>query len=130
MFNLNDKQNRPIQIVLSLDDLEEVIRTVLSEVSIENNRENKENIIFLLILNECHRLDSKVEITKDKRRKPSAICKMRLVLAAISFLCGITITLTNIFIVPPIGEIFNSAMSVVCELLIICGAILDAKARN
>ena len=32
MFNLNDKQNRPIQIVLSPDDLEEAIRTVVSEL--------------------------------------------------------------------------------------------------
>lgn len=32
MFNLNDKQNRQIQIVLSPDDLEEAIRTVVSEL--------------------------------------------------------------------------------------------------
>ena len=32
MINLNDKQNRPIQIVLSQDDLEEAIRTVVSEL--------------------------------------------------------------------------------------------------
>ena len=32
MLNFNDKTNRPIQIVLSPDDLEEAIRTVASEL--------------------------------------------------------------------------------------------------
>lgn len=45
MINLNDKQNRPIQIVLSPDDLEEAIRTVVSELLTQREVESADRRI-------------------------------------------------------------------------------------
>ena len=33
-----------------------------------------------------------------------------------------------LFLIPPLGEIANSAISIVSELLVLCGAILGVKA--
>ena len=45
MFNLNDKKNRPIQIVLSPDDLEEAIRTVESDLLTQREIESTDRRI-------------------------------------------------------------------------------------
>lgn len=48
-------------------------------------------------------------------------------LAIASFSVGSVIALICLFCVPPIGEISNSAISIVSELLILCGALLGIK---
>lgn len=44
-----------------------------------------------------------------------------------SFASGVIIACVCLFIVPPYGEITNSAISIVSELLCLCGALLGAK---
>ena len=48
-------------------------------------------------------------------------------LAVASFSVGTIIACVCLFIVPPLGEITNSAISIVSEFLILCGALLGAK---
>ena len=45
-----------------------------------------------------------------------------------SFSAGVAIAAVCLFFVPPPGEITNSAISIVSELLVLCGAILGVKA--
>lgn len=45
-------------------------------------------------------------------------------LALLSFGCGVIIAAICLFIVEPLGEIAASAISIVSELLILCGALL------
>lgn len=49
-------------------------------------------------------------------------------IAIASFACGVGIAVTCLFVVPPHGHIENSAISIVSELLVLCGAILGVKA--
>ena len=49
-------------------------------------------------------------------------------IAIASFSAGVAIAAVCLFIVPPPGEITNSAISIVSELLVLCGAILGVKA--
>ena len=49
-------------------------------------------------------------------------------IAVASFASGVTIAAVCIFFIPPLGEIANSAISIVSELLVLCGAILGVKA--
>ena len=44
------------------------------------------------------------------------------------FVSGIVIAAVCLFFVPPLGEIASSAISIVSELLVLCGAILGVKA--
>lgn len=44
-----------------------------------------------------------------------------------SFTSGVVIACACLFAVPPYGEISNSAISIVSELLILSGALLGAK---
>ncbi|MBR5905031.1 MAG: hypothetical protein IKZ51_01065 [Bacteroidales bacterium] len=48
-------------------------------------------------------------------------------IAIASFSSGVVIAAVCLFIVPPLGEIANSAISIVSELLVLCGAILGIK---
>ena len=48
-------------------------------------------------------------------------------LAIASFSCGVLIAAICLFFVPPIGEIASSAISIVSELLVLCGALLGIK---
>lgn len=48
-------------------------------------------------------------------------------LAIASFACGVLIAAACLFIVPPLGEIASSAISIVSELLVLCGALLGIK---
>lgn len=48
-------------------------------------------------------------------------------LAIASFTCGVLIAAACLFIVPPLGEIASSAISIVSELLVLCGALLGIK---
>lgn len=49
-------------------------------------------------------------------------------IAIASFACGVGIAVACLFVVPPHGHIENSAISIVSELLVLCGAILGVKA--
>ena len=49
-------------------------------------------------------------------------------IAMASFSAGVAIAAVCLFFVPPPGEITNSAISIVSELLVLCGAILGVKA--
>ena len=49
------------------------------------------------------------------------------ILAVASFTAGVTIACACLFVVPPPGEISNSAISIVSELLVLTGAILGVK---
>ena len=49
-------------------------------------------------------------------------------IAIASFSAGVAIAAVCLFFVPPPGEIANSAISIVSELLVLCGAILGVKA--
>lgn len=49
-------------------------------------------------------------------------------IAIASFSAGVGIAAVCLFFVPPPGEITNSAISIVSELLVLCGAILGVKA--
>ena len=48
-------------------------------------------------------------------------------LAIASFAAGVLIACMCLFLVPPPGEISNSAISIVSELLVLAGAILGVK---
>lgn len=48
-------------------------------------------------------------------------------LAVASFSCGVLIAAVCLFIIPPLGEIANSAISIVSELLVLTGALLGIK---
>lgn len=48
-------------------------------------------------------------------------------MAIASFGAGVVIACVCLFIVPPPGEISNSAISIVSELLVLAGAILGVK---
>ena len=49
-------------------------------------------------------------------------------IAIASFSAGVAIAAVCLFFVPPPGESTNSAISIVSELLVLCGAILGVKA--
>lgn len=49
------------------------------------------------------------------------------ILAAVSFVCGVLIACVCLFLIEPRGEISNSAISIVSELLVLCGALLGIK---
>jgi len=48
-------------------------------------------------------------------------------MAIASFVAGVIIACICLFLVPPPGEISNSAISIVSELLVLAGAILGVK---
>jgi len=48
-------------------------------------------------------------------------------MAIASFAAGVVIACLCLFLVPPPGEISNSAISIVSELLVLAGAILGVK---
>lgn len=49
-------------------------------------------------------------------------------LAIASFSFGVLIAMVCLFFIEPLGEITYSAVSIVSELLVLCGAILGVKA--
>ena len=49
-------------------------------------------------------------------------------IAIASFSSGVTVAAVCIFFIEPHGEIASSAISIVSELLVLCGAILGVKA--
>ena len=61
-------------------------------------------------------------------KKRIELTKLQGVIAIASFTTGVVIAAVCLFWVPPLGEIANSAISIVSELLVLCGALLGVKA--
>lgn len=57
----------------------------------------------------------------------SSITRLQGTIAVASFASGVGIAVGCLFVVPPPGEISNSAISIVSELLVLAGAILGVK---
>ena len=55
------------------------------------------------------------------------ITRLQGAMAIGSFAAGVIIACACLFLVPPPGEISNSAISIVSELLVLAGAILGVK---
>lgn len=53
--------------------------------------------------------------------------KIQTRLAVASFSAGVLIACVCIFFIDPIGEIASSAISIVSEFLVLCGALLGIK---
>ena len=61
-------------------------------------------------------------------KKRIELTKLQGIIAVASFTSGVTIAAVCLFFIPPLGEIASSAVSIVSELLVLCGAILGVKA--
>ena len=61
-------------------------------------------------------------------KKHIELTRLQGIIAIASFTSGVVIAAVCLFLVPPLGEIANSAISIVSELLVLCGAILGVKA--
>lgn len=61
-------------------------------------------------------------------KKRIELTKLQGIIAIASFTTGVLIAAVCLFLVPPLGEIANSAISIVSELLVLCCAILGVKA--
>ena len=61
-------------------------------------------------------------------KKRIELTRLQGIIAIASFSSGVIIAAVCLFLVPPLGEIANSAISIVSELLVLCGAILGVKA--
>ena len=61
-------------------------------------------------------------------KKRIELTKLQGIIAVASFTTGVLIAAVCLFWIPPLGEIANSAISIVSELLVLCGAILGVKA--
>ena len=61
-------------------------------------------------------------------RKRIELTRLQGSIAVASFTSGVVIASVCIFFIPPLGEIASSAISIVSELLVLCGAILGVKA--
>ena len=61
-------------------------------------------------------------------KKRIELIKLQGIIAIASFSSGVIIAAVCLFLIPPLGEIANSAISIVSELLVLCGAILGVKA--
>ena len=55
------------------------------------------------------------------------LTRLQGIMAIASFAAGVAIACACLFLVPPPGEISNSAISIVSELLVLAGAILGVK---
>ena len=61
-------------------------------------------------------------------KKRIELTKLQGIIAVASFSSGVIIASVCLFFIPPLGEIASSAISIVSELLVLCGAILGVKA--
>ena len=62
------------------------------------------------------------------QRKKIELTRLHGIIAVANFSSGVLIASVCLFFIPPLGEIANSAISIVSELLVLCGAILGVKA--
>lgn len=56
------------------------------------------------------------------------LTRLQGIIAVASFSSGVLIAAVCLFFIEPLGEIASSAISIVSELLVLCGAILGVKA--
>ena len=61
-------------------------------------------------------------------KKKMELTRLQGFIAIASFSAGVLIAAICLFFIPPLGEIASSAISIVSELLVLCGAILGVKA--
>ena len=62
------------------------------------------------------------------QRKKIELTRLQGIIAVASFSSGVLIAAVCLFFIPHLGEIASSAISIVSELLVLCGAILGVKA--
>ena len=62
------------------------------------------------------------------QKKKIELTRLQGIIAVASFSSGVMIAAVCLFFIPPLGEIASSAISIVSELLVLCGAILGVKA--
>ena len=62
------------------------------------------------------------------QRKKIELTRLQGIIAVASFSSGVLIAAVCLFFIQPLGEIASSAISIVSELLVLCGAILGVKA--
>ena len=62
------------------------------------------------------------------QKKKIELTRLQGIIAVSSFSIGVLIAAVCLFFIPPLGEIASSAISIVSELLVLCGAILGVKA--
>ncbi|SKC47848.1 hypothetical protein SAMN06298214_0810 [Bacteroidales bacterium WCE2004] len=62
------------------------------------------------------------------QKKKIELTRLQGIIAVASFSSGVIIASVCLFFIPPLGEIASSAVSIVSELLVLCGAILGVKA--
>ena len=62
------------------------------------------------------------------QKKKIELTRLQGIIAVASFSSGVIIASVCLFFIPPLGEIASSAVSIVSELLVLCGAILGGKA--
>ena len=60
--------------------------------------------------------------------KKMQLTRIQGIIAIASFSAGVLIACVCLFFIEPLGQIDTSAVSIVSELLILCGAILGVKA--
>ena len=61
-------------------------------------------------------------------KKKMELTRLQGIIAVASFSAGVLIACVCLFFILPLGEIASSAISIVSELLVLCGAILGVKA--
>jgi hypothetical protein len=61
-------------------------------------------------------------------KKKIELTRLQGIIAVASFTSGVLIASVCLFFIEPLGEITSSAVSIVSELLVLCGAILGVKA--
>ena len=62
------------------------------------------------------------------QKKKIELTRLQGIIAVASFTSGVLIAAVCLFFIEPLGEIASSAVSIVSELLVLCGAILGVKA--
>lgn len=62
------------------------------------------------------------------QKKRIELTRLQGIIAVASFTSGVLIAAVCLFFIEPLGEIASSAISIVSELLVLCGAILGVKA--
>ena len=56
------------------------------------------------------------------QKKKIELTRLQGIIAVASFSSGVIIAAVCLFFIPPLGEIASSAISIVSELLVLCGA--------
>ena len=62
------------------------------------------------------------------QKKKIELTRLQGIIAVASFSSGVIIAAVCLFFIEPLGEIASSVVSIVSELLVLCGAILGVKA--